>query len=203
MSSRLPRTDGPDPQRQVWGAPAGPTGRWPWAPGPPPARPGRPPPLCSPPTTAPTPTRTRAGTRGSANPSPRSKKVAAGDVASSPLPLPSPAASALHSRAPAYPQLLEIRHFIPPAGAAVATAPPPAAANDAAATRAATAASSNILHWAPLKTPRPLPPPPPGPSRDGHGSSAPGARGPAHLATPRTQPATSLRVFRPRCPGLC
>ena len=98
--------------------------------------------------------------------------------------LPSPAASALHSHAPAYPQLLEIRHFIPPAGAAAAaaTAPPPAAANDTAATTAAAAASSTILHWEPLKTPRPPPPPPPlppGPSRDSRRSSAPGERGPA------------------------
>lgn len=162
-----------------------------------PARPGRPPSPCSPPMTARAPAPRWAGTRGSANPSPRSKKVAAGDVASPPPPLPSPAASAPHSRAPAYPQLLEIRHFIPPAGAAVATAPPPAAANDAAATRAATAASSTILHWAPLKTPRPLPPPPPGPSRDPHGSSAPGALGPAHKATQRTRPAT----FPPRLPA--
>ena len=115
---------------------------------------------------------------------------------SPPLP-PPPAASALHSRAPAYPQLLEIRHFIPPAGAAAAavTAPPPATANNAAATTAAAAASSTILHWGPLKTPRPPPPlpPPPGPSRDERWS-------PAHRrARPRPpNPQPSARVFRPR-----
>lgn len=69
----------------------------------------------------------------------------------------SPLPRGLRSPLPAYSQLLEIRHFAPPAGvaAAAATAPPPAATNDAAATTAA--ASSTILHWAPPKTPRPPP----------------------------------------------
>lgn len=159
------------------------------------------------------PARARAGARGTTNRSPRNKKVAAGDAAASPPPLPSPAASTLHSRAPAYPQLLEIRHFTPPAGAAAAaaTAPPPAAANDAAATTAAAAASSTILHWAPLKTPRPPPPlplppppPPPGPSRDRRGSSAPGARGPRPPAPTRpTRPTTFRPRLPPRLPARC
>lgn len=58
------------------------------------------------------------------------------------LPSPRPAASA--PPRDAHPQLLKIRHFIPPAGASAVTVPPPAAANDTAAV------SCNILHWAPL-----------------------------------------------------
>ncbi|XP_062932708.1 uncharacterized protein LOC134361623 [Cynocephalus volans] len=105
--------------------------------------------------------------------------------------LPSPAASALHSRAPAYPQLFEIRHFISPAGAAAAaaTAPPPTATNDAAATTAA--ASSTILHWAPLKTPRPLPLPPLPPPPARHVTSAgapPLAVPPAHARAAALRP---------------
>lgn len=114
------------------------------------------------------------------------------------LPSPPPRPPLCTPAPPAYPQLFEIRHFTPTAGAAAAaaTAPPPVAANDAAAATTAAAASSTILHWAPLKTPRPPPPPPsppPGPSRDRRESSAPSARGPAHPAPPPTGPATFRR----------
>lgn len=80
---------------------------------------------------------------------------------------------------------------------AAATAPPPAAANNAAATTAAAAASSTILHWGPLKTPRP--PPPCRRRRTRHVTGA-GAR--PRRARPRPpSPQPSARVFRPRRPS--
>lgn len=209
-SPRAPPEGGPGLPRQVCGAQAGPTSRA--SPGPQARHPRRGPdvprrlaPLpLRPPVREPPPTGA-----GALQSRPRVvrrwRRRRCGFPASPPLPF--PAASARHSRASAYPQLLEIRHFIPPAGAAAAaaTAPPPVATNDAAAATTATAAaSSTILHWAPLKTPRPLPPPPPPspPARHVIGAEAP----PQVRTAPPTQrsrppsPPLSARAFRPRSP---
>lgn len=129
----------------------------------------------------------------------RLRQPAARGAAAPLLPPPLPPPPALRpplppSRRDAHPQLLEIRHFIPPAGASAVAAPPPAAAKDTAAV------SCNILHWGAALDAAAVaaaaPPPPPGPSRDLRGGPAPGARRPR----PSRRPQPTVRGLPPERP---